>query len=518
MTNLDDLPFSIFSLVQEYFLEYSCDHAYQNEFLQNNRRIWKQFVRCSKSGIIPEVKRKYSYYPLNRQYSYAYVIYNEGIPLEEQSNDANAICTLLQRIENPSKQVSLNFSYYDPNKEKEVEKQDEIDELVSKVTPSFVTEYADRFKTIHGISLRWHEELSENLDLSYFSSLYFVDLSFSEFSPSEIACLRNVKKLDCAFCPLVMELPDKSENRTDYSLPLLSTVEEANFSCTEICDISLLQNLKKVILCACYHFDNVSPLKNVYHVDLSECEYIYDISALKNVYRLFLNGCLDISDISPLTGVCYLSIKGSSNITKFLPVEKPIALKELTFSSNHLPFVKEFQKPLISLHIFGTFPAFPISAMNHFERMHLYSENTLTEISDLPKLRYLTCSNCRKVEVIKNLPNLVNLGIYGQSKYTNYQDYYLLKELDLSSSSLLTVARVSFYSVKELIFKAPFQPIHKVEVRFYLCAESLHVYNAVDVLENHYFPTIPSSSLHLYNHINSLSIYEDATKVIYHNG
>jgi energy-converting hydrogenase A subunit M len=273
MIKLDDLPLSIFSLVQEYFLEYSCDHAYQNEFLINNRRMWNQFIRCSNSGIISEIKRNYSYYPLNRRYSYAYVVYNGGLPLEEQSEDAKVISTLLQRIENSSKQISLNFSYYDPNKKNEVERQGEIDQIVTRVTPTFVIEYAHRFKTIHGISLRWHQDLFENLDLSYFSSLYFVDLSFSEFHHTEIACLNNVKKLDCSFCSLVDELPGKSRDDSGYSLPLLSTVEEANFACTRIDDVSLLQNLKKVILCACPYLEDVSPLKNVYHVDLSECAY-----------------------------------------------------------------------------------------------------------------------------------------------------------------------------------------------------------------------------------------------------
>lgn len=212
------------------------------------------------------------------------------------------------------------------------------------------------------------------LDLS--NTIYEIDLS------KVIENFKNLENLNLSFCH-INKYPEKSIN--------VKTLKLENFRC-EIDNLINFINLKSLVdLDLSYtNITDVSILNNIRKVNLSNCRKITNLNSLTNVYELILSNTA-VSDISFFIGTCILILDFCTNNLRsieYLPNLKYISL-------SRCDTIRDYSK---------------LKDINTLESLNLYKNGSFKNINDIPQnIKYLNISKCYNLENISDLTKFKNL-------------------------------------------------------------------------------------------------------------
>jgi hypothetical protein len=114
-----------------------------------------------------------------------------------------------------------------------------------------------------------------------------------------------------------------------------NSVKSLNLShCYQIQNISSFQHLRKLVLQNCDHVSDVSSLSEAEYLDLTNCHRISDVSVLNRCQTLILDGCLGVRDVNMLGNVHHLSLKNCHGISDISGLGKGNYYVDLTNCRN----------------------------------------------------------------------------------------------------------------------------------------------------------------------------------------
>jgi hypothetical protein len=297
MTTIASLPIHIFSDIRDYVSYPISQVTYQQ--LQNDGRSWMSF--CNASTDQNEIKNWFGRYFLNKNYSVAYFSFHVvETHLSELKTDYQPISQFVVDIAKNSK-ISIFLRI--PSNEEDLWPRGKERKGINVYKPVGINP-----TNVHG--MLW-EAFKNPLPLIIFSKLKYLALTSCYWYPLE--------NLDISH----LHLPRYwTFNEGCQSF---GNVLDINLSGSNIKDVSLLKNAIRINLSLCYNVTDVSMLKNVKELDISFCSNITDISALGNVAKLSIHHC------------------GKLDNSQVLPINSQV--RELTFSSDHVTFILNLNKP-----------------------------------------------------------------------------------------------------------------------------------------------------------------------------
>ncbi len=292
-----------------------------------------------------------------------------------------------------------------------------------------------------------------------------------EHRPVHVICAGSRVSDPIIFLQYVKETIFSGYGSDITSLFGIEKCEKVSFrSCSEISDISLLKDCKHITLDDCQgiadfsslgrqdslciqineRLSNVANFRSIRTLILEECSNITDVSSLHGVYDLTLNYCWGVTDISSLGGHYRLEISGCNpSLTGYQ------ALK-------NIPNVKLFESTISD-----------VSVLSNAKVVFLAECESLVDVSALSGVRELTLRSCPLVEDISMLRKVQSLSLYNLPQLKSYEGINQMKNLSFSevndfSDGLLerfpNVKSIEIFSLKEIL--PSFTNLHSLKIAY----------------------------------------------------
>jgi hypothetical protein len=410
MTIIFSLPLCLFDVIKDYLICLTLDNLLDfREHCQN----WRNF--CNSSPRFYEIKKLHIFYNLNVYLSLAYLCYKDenmwtdGVNLHVKES----VSRILPFISNSHVQIKLTMD--------EMDKSSSRDPLASVFfSESLLDKYQHQLSTVSLMNWVDSTTFCNHSSLQHMKYLDFYDV-YNE-SSIDLSKYSNLKYLSLRhFCDSVVF--------TSSAASVLRNCIELDLSFTDIEDVSLLGNVKKLILQSCKNLSDISALKNANYLDFTDCKKINDVSMLENVKTLILNRCSDISDISMLGDVLRLNICGLSRSCLGLPHQNNV--KCLTISPYMLHEVEQFHFPdnVRRLVVCGNCPDLSCLQSLKYRYIRIEQNTLFVTVYNMMFVQKLSFSSGINLRHLKNLPCLSYLSYAGRNFSSIQIDYLSLPSL-----------------------------------------------------------------------------------------
>ncbi len=330
-TQIQDLPECIYYSFRDYLTQ----DDYQ-QLLNTSKKLF--FIR-----------RKTIIYHLTRKYSIKYC------------EDENFRSQLLEKVENPFKQIIIKLKYSD---------------------------------------IKSHEDLFERFPV-HVICLYF------EESDSNIS-LRDVKEFN------LIQTPDNINTFSD-----INQCEKANlFYCQGITDISLLKDCKELTLDRCVKITDFSCLGKQKSLSIMYNAHLTNVMNFSSIRTLVLRDCRNLKDVSPLHGVHDLSLIECPHVSDIssLGGHHRFQVSDCGFEVSGYHVLKNIPRVKLSECDVSDVSVLSKAKVVALERCHL-----LVDVSPLRRVRELTLRDCSKIKNISTLATVQKLTLYNLPKLENYE-------------------------------------------------------------------------------------------------
>ena len=97
-------------------------------------------------------------------------------------------------------------------------------------------------------------------------------------------------------------------------LTVLSDLDGIKIVESDICDVSMLSEVKHIYIEECNEVRDVSALRDAVVLNLISCNGVMDVSALGNISTLCIRDCVGVTDVSALERVRVLDLSLCENI------------------------------------------------------------------------------------------------------------------------------------------------------------------------------------------------------------
>jgi hypothetical protein len=220
--------------------------------------------------------------------------------------------------------------------------------------------------------------ISSKSDLTHSRPMLIHSFQSSCSNIMDISFLQNVKYVNLRGCSSISDIS------------FLSACHSVNLSWTEHVvnndNIAFLRKVKILKLEGCHAITDVSSLKDVFDLSLAYSLGVSDVSMLGRVHRLNLHGCIRVEDLSELHFVHSLNISGLAHIKKGLPADNMI--RDASFSKPSLHQLEKVSSGKRgSLRLSGGCPSLSsvvaISAFSSFCSLSFDYISTLPDLSSL---------------------------------------------------------------------------------------------------------------------------------------
>jgi hypothetical protein len=249
--------------------------------------------------LLKNVKKKFIYRKLNKEYSLEYYNHEEFRSIVNNS------------VEKSNKQISLDLKY------------------CHNITD------VSALGNVHTLYLRYCNNIT---DLSALGKVHTLDLNNCE-KIKDLSALGKVHTLDLSDC----------ENITDVSA--LGKVNTLNLShCQNITDVSALGKVHTLDLSGCKKITDVNVLGKVHKLDLSHCE-ITDVSALGNLKKVYTNSTIYKNEknygISITKNICLSILNNEKDIKYFCLLYDDIFIKD-NFIDFSIDLLEKYDIPMLT--------------------------------------------------------------------------------------------------------------------------------------------------------------------------
>lgn len=242
-------------------------------------------------------------------------------------------------------------------------------------------------------------------------------------------------------------------------LYLFNHIYSLNLSkCENLVDISMLSHIYYLNLSGCIRITDVSSLGNVKILDLSHCIGIHDITPLISVSCLFLYNCpnIQLEGVKNLSNIyeLHVSRKNIVDLSLFSKISKLCLAycHQIIYPSPIVPIIINQEitpkDPLIDNYLSSS------QIIRNLQEITLDHCESIVNLSCLENIPSISIRCCDKIDDIHVLKNVKSLTLLGCERISAFSFAYFKQLIHLSISFCHGIAEIDYY-IRNCSFSLP---------------------------------------------------------------